>query len=84
MTIECHYSRCPHHGVHTDPDDGPFCYQRECLQPDSVLEAFADQRAVAAALSDMVDGQSAEDIRRFTGMPLLRCEHILAVAQGST
>jgi hypothetical protein len=30
MTIECYHSGCSHHCYHTDPDDGPFCYERDC------------------------------------------------------
>ena len=30
MTIECYLSNCEHHSCHTDPNDGPFCYQGEC------------------------------------------------------
>lgn len=95
MTIECYYSQCQHHGVHTDPDEGPFCYKSECDQDSTTLALFGMQRAGAAlqeaerrvsslreALRDMVDGQSAEDINYFTGLPMLRCEQILTLAQG--
>ncbi len=30
MTIECYYATCPNHSIHTDPDDGPFCYLDHC------------------------------------------------------
>lgn len=30
MTIECYKAHCRHHSAHSDPDDGPFCYEEEC------------------------------------------------------
>lgn len=30
MTIECHNGNCSYHSIHTDPDNGPFCDEREC------------------------------------------------------
>ena len=95
MTIECYYTQCKFHGVHTAPGEGPFCYKSECEQDSTTLALFGMQRAGAAlqdaerrasslreALRDLVDGQSAEDIHRFTCLPMLRCEHIQAIAQG--
>jgi hypothetical protein len=95
MTIECYYTQCRFHGVHAAPDEGPFCYKSECEQDSTTLALFGMQRAGAAlqdaerrvsslrnALRDLVDGQSAEDIHRFTGLPMLRCEQILTLAQG--
>jgi threonine aldolase len=30
MTIECYTANCPKHGIHFG-DDGPFCYEEECV-----------------------------------------------------
>lgn len=30
MTIECYYKNCKYHSCNDDPDDGPFCYEKEC------------------------------------------------------
>ncbi len=39
MTTECYYSACPHHSVHDEPDEGPFCFEPECkATPDQQAE----------------------------------------------
>ena len=41
MTIECYYSQCPHHGNNETPkEEGPFCYQAECLATEVQLLEF--------------------------------------------
>lgn len=30
MTIECHYWRCNHHSYQEYPNEGPFCFEKEC------------------------------------------------------
>jgi len=32
MTIECYYIECPNHSVNADPDEGPFCYEDNCVR----------------------------------------------------
>lgn len=41
MTIECYFSQCPHHSCH-DSDDGPFCYEKDCIRPDISGDATPD------------------------------------------
>jgi hypothetical protein len=31
MTVECYNSVCKYHSCHTMMDEGPFCYEAECL-----------------------------------------------------
>lgn len=39
MTTECYYSACPHHSIHDEPDEGPFCFEPECkATPDQQAE----------------------------------------------
>lgn len=40
MTIECYYGECKHHGIHFDPEDGPFCYEDDCLASQKELQQF--------------------------------------------
>ena len=32
MTMECHNSDCPWHSCHIPGEEGPFCYEDECMQ----------------------------------------------------
>ena len=41
MAIECYYRDCRFHSNQTDPDDGPFCDERECRATCKEIEAFA-------------------------------------------
>jgi hypothetical protein len=42
MTIECYYQHCPHHGANEDPpDEGPFCFQSECIATETELKLHA-------------------------------------------
>lgn len=34
MTRECYYSDCHKHGVHQEPDEGPFCNEDKCIMED--------------------------------------------------
>jgi hypothetical protein len=43
MTIECYTKACPYHTCHTDPEDGPFCYEDNCRFV-SGAEVFAEIR----------------------------------------
>jgi hypothetical protein len=39
MTIECYNIACRYHSCYTMLDDGPFCYESECLlESDNVLD----------------------------------------------
>ena len=40
MTIECYYKHCKYHSIHTDPEDGPFCYELECRASEEDRECF--------------------------------------------
>lgn len=31
MTIECYHGACPYHSVHEGVEEGPFCFERECV-----------------------------------------------------
>lgn len=39
MSIECYYSACPFHDIHSDPDSGPYCNR---LGEDKLLQCFLD------------------------------------------
>lgn len=41
MTIECYYSQCPKHSTHTDPDEGPFCFESECIATEQEIKFYA-------------------------------------------
>lgn len=38
MTIECYKNKCPYHSSHFDPsEEGPFCYEEECREEDTLV-----------------------------------------------
>ena len=50
MTIECYYSLCPYHRNNSlPPDEGPFCYQEECIASEENLSRYAMYRVVSLA-----------------------------------
>lgn len=55
MTIECHDGACPYHSVHTDPEDGPFCYESRCVRADS---GKYDNREIARRLQATAEGET--------------------------
>ncbi len=40
MTTECYYSACPHHSIHDEHDEGPFCFEPECKATPVQLEEY--------------------------------------------
>ena len=47
MTIECYYSQCPKHGANeTPPDEGPFCFERECSATVEEIKFYALSRKI--------------------------------------
>ena len=44
MTIECYFSDCPKHSIHDYPDDGPFCYEMECVAIPAKIEEYRKKR----------------------------------------
>lgn len=44
MTIECYYNHCPCHSANNGQDEGPFCYEKECVASEEEREEYAKQR----------------------------------------
>jgi hypothetical protein len=42
MAIECYYDKCPYHSCNDSDavEDGPFCYQPDCLVPADWIRCF--------------------------------------------
>ena len=46
MTIECYYHQCPKHSNWNEPDEGPFCYQEQCVATIPELDLYALGRSL--------------------------------------
>jgi len=44
MAIECYYRDCKHHSSQTEKDEGPYCYEKECLATKEQIVAFSTER----------------------------------------
>lgn len=44
MTTECYFSSCKHHSNQTDPEDGPFCYEKDCKATPEEEAKFRKER----------------------------------------
>lgn len=51
MTIECYFTKCPHHSIHQWPDDGPFCYEEECLATEKEIDEYHEERRYELEIS---------------------------------
>lgn len=42
--IECYYGECQYHSCNFVDDEGPFCYERECLATPEQIVVFSRTR----------------------------------------
>jgi len=50
MAIECYYGLCPHHGNNeAPPNEGPFCFQKECIANPEKLPLYEVYRIIQLA-----------------------------------
>lgn len=48
MAIECYYSTCPHHSSQTG-EEGPFCYEKECVATAEEIYLFIKVKSIEHA-----------------------------------
>lgn len=57
MATECYYGDCRFHGSQeSPPEEGPFCYERECRATEQEIRLFEVERA-AQRITGMTPGE---------------------------
>lgn len=54
MTIECYFGEYPKHSIHESPNDGPFCYEVECLESEETIKTYREKLKVVGRVPDSI------------------------------